>query len=193
MGTSWKENGENTVTLHDDKPFVFARVLQFIYHGEYTYTLGVTTARHRTGTITDLRDLLISGEDDSLYPNERDEDYEKPLDVLNLEVYDLADKYGIPTLKEFSLRKLVENATDSFYEVDLRSLFAEHYPDRMGHDQSLKHAFAKCVARIFDRIRSDEHEWREGIGKWIRNDFELCTMVMEQLRHQDKKEKVDSE
>lgn len=187
-GTAWKENDENTVTLQDDDPIAFARLLQFLYHGAYTYDLHRTNSygKHRR-PVTALYDLATSAHN-SAYCEKYNED-SKSVAGYDMEVYVLADKYDIPKLKTFSLRECVKFVTDELFDAaQLRSVFAEHYPDRTSHDRDLKNAFAECIAFDFDRIRNGELEWDEGIGKWIKEDFELCTMVMEQLRRQCNKQ-----
>lgn len=192
-GTAWKEREGNTVTLQNDDPIAFARLLQFLYHGAYTYDLRRTVSYGKPQRpVTALYDLTSSGED-STYFDKYDVDSRNFADY-DIEVYDLANKYDVPTLKVFSLRECVENVTSESYEAaELRTLFAEHYLARASHDQDLKNALAKCIAWNFDDIRGDEYEWEEGIGKWIKEDFELSTMVMEQLSCQGKKESEDSE
>lgn len=164
---------------------MFARVLQFIYQGVYTYALDATNTEHGDATITALGDLLASGKDDLLYLVEEDEDSDKSIAVLDLEVYDLADKYGIPKLKTFSLEELVDSVVRD--GADLLELFQEHYPARTNQDENLKEALAKCIALNYRRLRSGCITWEDGIGVWLKEDFGLCTMVMDQLQLRSKR------
>lgn len=180
---TWKESSERIVMLHDDQVHAFARLLQFVYHGRYCYQSDSGTGT-RKEKITTIDDLLASGvkqltSAEALQVASAKRDFIMP--AVDLEVYTLADKYDIPSLKTLSLQRCVLN---SCLTCGITSLFAAHYPNRANQDPELKEAIADFIATKFHLIRHNEKEWTNGVERWLKEDFELCRMVMDRLSEQ---------
>lgn len=175
---AWKESKDLEITLHDDNPFGFARLLQFVYYGHYLYDADDTREDYwGNRELISIVDLMSGARHDS---NDVDQKQDQSLTKLSrdLEVYELADKYGMSGLKAYALRRCVSN-----YQCgsSLSSSFLAYYPDRMNQDPELKKVVAICMASSISEIRLHQHEWENGAGKWMKEDFELCTMVIDKL------------
>lgn len=176
-GHNWKESNERQVRMHDDNPAMFARLLQFLYHGNYTYypteiseirsTLG---PRKYQPTIEDLLTCETIRDVHCEIANITFRDYAQ----IDLDVYELADKYDIPSLTTFALRRCISNSPRV---VSLTDMFAEYYPDRTSQDPKLCKVIAFLIARNYDLLQLATDEWNDGVGKWLTEDSELRGMV----------------
>lgn len=176
-GNYWKESKERQITIHDDNPAMFARLLQFLYHGSYTYypteTSGTRSALGPRVYQPTVEDLLAC-------ETNRDVHYEIANITLgdyaqtDLDVYELADKYDIPSLSAFALKRCVSNSP---HVVFLTDMFAGYYPDRTSQDPNLGKVIALLIAKNYDFLKSLKDEWDDGIGKWLMVDSELRYMV----------------
>lgn len=168
--------------LHDDNPFSFARFLQFAYYGSYHHCPSDQELYWSDRRIPSVEDLLISGNGhDSYQEDKRQDEIRNPLSI-DLEVYDLADKYGMSSLK----MRALDNCEWSYGQNhNLLAASSRYYPDRMNQDPELKRRIADCIFVTIGQIREDEAEWENGAGKRMKEDFELCTMVIDKLRVRD--------
>lgn len=183
-GNNWKESNERVVTLHDDNPAMAARLLQFLYAGDYCYHIDDVAVGGQPlirTSLTSIQDILTFSSSRSASGKINKiglHDCSLSESEIDLSVYDLADKYDIPSLVEYSLKECTANFLVS---SSLSDLFIQHYPNRLKQDSKLKEVVVKLVALNFDSLRADKNEWANGVGKWLEEDFELCTAVMEKL------------
>lgn len=112
---------------------MFARLLQFLYHGGYCYiyTDAFLMYPSTPGRVymTSIQDLLVSQMNrpacDKINQIKLDDNL-LSYSEIDLGVYDLADKYNIPSLVEYSLRCCTSNFPGVMF---MSSVFSEHYPD----------------------------------------------------------------
>lgn len=59
----------------------------------------------------------------------------------------------------------------------------------MNQDPMLDQAVAKLVASHFDALLAQGNEWTCGVGKWLREDFDFCTLVMVEMKKLEQRAK----
>lgn len=177
QGGEWQESKECSVTLRDDDPWAFARLVQFMYYGNYQ--LGLDYENRKLASIDKL---LESGSDHQSYGADRSlrrsQLHQCETAIFHLQVYDLADKYDIPGLRLTCTSNL---GLDSASSHAISAIFSQYYPDRMNLDENLKVAMAKFTAHRFEYVQDDPDEWENGVGRWMTDDWDFCVAVMEQL------------
>lgn len=176
-GNNWKESNERQITMHDDNPATFARLLQFLYHGNYTY---YPTEISNTRSALGPRVYQPTIEDLLACETNRDVHYEianitlRDYAQIDLDVYELADKYDIPSLITLALGRCYSNSP---HVVFLTDMLAEYYPDRTSQDRKLGQVIAFLIAKNYDLLQSMKDEWDDGVGKWLIEDSELRDKV----------------
>lgn len=108
------------------------------------------------------------------------------IDVL---VYQLADKYGVPTLQRYALSRLRKSlhpspnpcAVSGFSPPTVLAAMKQVVPDYTMADTELKKALAYGTAQHCATVTGVGSDEASTVREWLRSDDELCFMVMDVL------------
>lgn len=141
-------------------------MLQFLCYGHYSYD---HDARAHKNAVS-LAELIRGGGGSSV--DTRDGI------LIDLRMFELGDKSCFETLRSHALDELRD-----FNEKYFLEMIADYFPDRINHHRDLKKFEAEAIARSYNKLREvqDIEEWNAGVGNWLRDDHELCIMVMDAL------------
>jgi len=177
---SIQESKSQSITLHDDCPWIFARVLQYVYYGRYSKAPKGRAEPEMTPSVAEIVRGGCRG-DWTRISKQGD-----PIMILrseirhntaNIAVYLLADKYCMTSLKEHAVYEmsLVMNCKEL---VDMAKDHLEHMSGL------LKEWFACRIGEEYTKLSAEEDEDARTIKGWLAADPKLCFMVMEVMHGQ---------
>ncbi|KAK5100738.1 hypothetical protein LTR70_001361 [Exophiala xenobiotica] len=179
-GDKWKENKDQSITLHDDSPWIFARVLQYVYYGRYTADPQWGSEVEMTPSVAEIVRGGCRGDwtEVSKQGDPVMEARSKIRDVTaNIAMYLLADKYCMTELQSQVIRCLW-NAERGMYLKDFIDVGKDHHENMSG---LLKDWFAGCVGNKYAKVLAEENENAKTVKGWLAADSNLCFMVMEHM------------
>ncbi|KAL9113939.1 MAG: hypothetical protein Q9227_002073 [Pyrenula ochraceoflavens] len=99
----FKEAQDGVVILHDDEPSLFARLITYMYTGEYPNRLSDIKALELREYFSRIHDIVHDGKDGI------------SMLELHVQMHGLANKYLVDTLKPICFRRFEEIAQGEFY------------------------------------------------------------------------------
>jgi len=173
-----QEDKQRSVELHDDSLYIFGRLLQFFYFGNF-----FTHSADKTSVVpVSIRGLVI-GDETSTLTEEREADHIADLfrspKETTLCVYDLARKYRMPNLKECVIKRFKNLRIDDV--EDLRATFGKYMAIDPEEDKSLRNVVANKIASLYRDIRKGDSNTCKAIRRWMEEDIELSFLVMDAL------------
>ncbi|KAK5100730.1 hypothetical protein LTR70_001369 [Exophiala xenobiotica] len=168
--STWKENEERCVKILDDNEWMLARMLQFLYYGYYDYDQDVPQYENAVS----LADL-VQGGCRKVTDAEPDPNFCMRVDLRMLQ---LGTKYCFGALKSHALAELRSYNGETFIKV-----VEDYCLYRINRHPGLKELVAERISNLYNELKEAQgvEEWNAGIGKWLRDDHELCIMVMDEL------------
>jgi len=157
---------------------MFGRAIQFLYYDAYTY--GQTSHIDHDHNKPSLRRILAVKNHafGALWDQEDDRQLSNP--TIDLAMYEIAEKYGISRLKRYALKEFASGKTRIPY-AQLHDLITSYFPDQVQEDEVLKKAVARRIARVYGDIRGVDDTAGKAIKKWLKEDNDLCHMVIDTL------------
>lgn len=160
--------------MQDDSPWIFARVLQYIYYNQFTGDPDFGT--FMALSLTDIvrgghrnNGAQVSIQDDPIMKVRR----EIRENTANIAVFLLADKYCMEMLEEHTICRL------SCPEMSCKDL-VDVAKDHIKHSSELlKDWFAERIEYAYKGVSAEEDENAKIIQGWLAADPKLCFMVME--------------
>lgn len=167
--------------MHDATPFTVARMIQFLYTGEYHHEHDIKPfdlSLHRLLKLQKCELICTQDLENSTRSDIR------PF-LLDLDMYLLADQYDISTLKKYALNRFRLDATSSFAlskimtNDKIRSL-ADIQPE---FKEAIANKFAKHY-KTMRRLATFDNEAKGNFEKmrdWLGSDLEFNLVVMDIL------------
>ncbi|KAK5090437.1 hypothetical protein LTR05_000609 [Lithohypha guttulata] len=184
---NWQETQDHCVYLHDDEPWMVGRTIQFFYTGSYDYTQARFCKRPENGDSTRPQSKQASSVNLSqiMQTNKHVENYtvDKLIDRrwsatdTDIEMYIMADKYGIAKLRNRVLNSLGDRKLD---HETLIKICTTSLKMLMNRDDDLKRVIAQKVADSYKKLRRCHSEWVEN---WIRSDAVFGLLVLDCMEH----------
>jgi hypothetical protein len=150
--TRGKEATSREIHLPDDEPSIVAKMVDFLYSSDYDDNADVP-AIHRAGSTLDSPPLSSKTQNDRETVGNISTNSAQPLEynprsmLVNTKVYIIADKYGIPALKDRATEKFNRGMKISIHMGLLARSIRLLYENTMDSDRMLRDLIIQQISR----------------------------------------------
>lgn len=186
-----QESDDRSVELHDDDPWIFARILQFAYTREVSCTTSFYSCaigRNRADnsqTRVSIHSLMIKCEQSEAEAKAAVYDSPRHALELDIEIHVLAKKYGFTQLVQSMLKKMrfyIENDEPGDRSEDyLELLWVKNRLELDRLDLELKKTIVDGVACRYSRLTSSDDEDDARFLQWVHGDLEFLALLLPAL------------
>lgn len=178
-----QEGTTRCITIHDDDPLIFARVIQYLYSSNYqTMNDGSPYAYYTQGTATlslSLETIMANYKDDSAFTVAEIEDRDRADLKIDCMMVILADKYAMPHLMKVAAEKFTYYHDLPGYDLRRKQNFWLCHQligeDRIANHEVLQDVFAKIAGEHF--VDLDDGYLRE----WCQKDPKLGYKILQYM------------
>lgn len=193
----WGESKDRVVELHDDRPSIFARLLQFVYCKDYQSNEVGTRSANVEEHLT-LRKLLGHVKATTETRARKITWTITSDEIVHYEVYEVADKYGCTGLQDLARSNIaIECERKGLCLIDLSWMIQERdlgcWRDFFNEHEELKEIFAHKIAIEYKNLVAARHlakqdETKAGMSegalewlRWLEEDHSFCLMVVDAM------------
>ena len=128
-------------------------------------------------TALTLSSVMQHLKDVTTYTADKEADGRLSMAEIDMAMYMMADKYGIPKLRG----RVLESFEDRTISPDfLIKTCTPNFRRAMDRDHELKRAIAKRVANIYKKLRTTNSAW---IENWVKSDPSFALIIMDRMEH----------
>ena len=195
----WTETKSDTAEVHDDSPWMFVRMLQYFYGGDFDYKHDTPSSPSfvnggglfvpqstRPNPIPTISKMMTRVTMDTNFQKLKASDEQLTAAAIDAAMYFMADKYGVEHLRAYSLRSFKLHTVDSSC---LKTICSEDFRTLMDQDDGLKQAVAQKIASCYDKLREQDSVWLE---EWITSDAKFGLSIMDAMRGIDRPAQTSS-
>ncbi|KAK5076941.1 hypothetical protein LTR64_005579 [Lithohypha guttulata] len=177
------DDGDKTIVLTNDDPYIFARLIQYLYYAKYQARSDINVKRDTIANLelggASVLKIITSGR--RLYAQENNTEeviFHPKSDTafINIEVHLLAEKYRMSTLVEMSGRAFACQSINSCKDLvnAMNGNFGKATP-------VLRENIARFVGRLFKEVMECKDEAAKTVHEWLWGDRQFSMLVMKSM------------
>lgn len=145
----FQEAYSNRIELEDDDPATVERMISYIYTFDYKDEQHQDRESNSCSSVSPGEDVEITiGENEDM----SDHDGVQPALASSVRVYAIADKYGMPSLKELAKERFCNWAEGNWTHEDFSDIVREIFQSTPNSDRGLRDVVVRIVATHVDNL-----------------------------------------